>query len=111
MSRRVCCEPGCPTLTDKSRCERHRRERERARGTRQERGYDAEHDRQRAAWQLQLDQGKAIWCWRCLEHGRRTRIDPANWHLGHDDLDRSKHRGPECPPCNLATAGRISSLT
>lgn len=40
----VCAQPGCPTLTDGTRCPTHRRARQRAtdqrRGTRQERGYD-----------------------------------------------------------------------
>lgn len=27
---RVCCEPGCPSLSDQSRCESHRRERRKA---------------------------------------------------------------------------------
>lgn len=102
MSKRVCLEPGCPTLTTGARCAPHRRARDKARGTRQERGYDADHDRLRAEWQRKLDAGLVAFCWRC----KRTRIDPRNWHLGHDDADRSLYRGPECPPCNLATAGR-----
>lgn len=106
MTKRVCLEPGCPTLTTKSRCPDHERQRDRARGTRQERGYDAGHDKLRAAWQRLLDDGAEIYCWRCQLNGKHTRIDPTDWHLGHDDEDRSRHRGPECPPCNLATAGR-----
>lgn len=105
---KVCAEPGCPTLTTTTRCDQHRRERDRARGTRQERGYGAEHDRLRAEWQAELDTGRVVYCWRCLDRGKRTKIDPTRWHLGHDDFDRGKYRGPECVPCNLATAGRIS---
>jgi hypothetical protein len=45
--------------------------------------------------------GETFTCWRC-----GAPIDPNNWHLGHDDYDRRLYRGPECPPCNLATAGR-----
>ena len=45
MPRKVCAEPGCPTLTDRTRCTTHERAKDRARGTRQERGYDADHDR------------------------------------------------------------------
>jgi hypothetical protein len=41
-------------------------------------------------------------CWRCGE-----RIDPgSDWHLGHDDENRSRYRGPEHARCNTATAGR-----
>jgi hypothetical protein len=43
---KVCLEPGCPSLTNTSRCERHTRERDKARGTRQQRGYDAEYEAQ-----------------------------------------------------------------
>jgi hypothetical protein len=101
MTKRVCAEPGCPTLVAKGRCTKHRRERDRARGTRQERGYDAAHVRLRADYQRRMDKGEKFHCWRCP-----SLIDPSDWHLGHDDHDRSKHRGPECPPCNQATSGR-----
>jgi hypothetical protein len=51
-----------------------------------------------------MDAGERFTCWRpdC-----ETVIDPADWCLGHDDHDRSRYRGPECPACNYATAGRI----
>lgn len=106
MSLRVCLEPGCPTLTHKPRCERHRGERERARGTRQQRGYGAEHDRLRAEYQRRMDAGETFTCWRCAEAGKPHEVDPQHWHLGHDDDDRSIYRGPECPAGNLATSQR-----
>jgi len=43
MAMRVCLEPGCPTLTTTRRCTTHQAQVEVARGTRQQRGYDAEH--------------------------------------------------------------------
>lgn len=98
---KVCAEAGCPKLQAESRCPDHRRERERTRGTRQARGYDAPHDRLRAAYQRRMDAGEHFSCWRCSRP-----IDPTSWHLGHDDHDRSAYRGPECVPCNTATAGR-----
>lgn len=98
---KVCLEVGCPTLSDKARCPAHRREREKARGSRQDRGYDNAHDRLRVDYQRRMDAGERFTCWRC---GRP--IDPAKWQLGHDDLDRSVYRGPECVPCNTATASR-----
>lgn len=101
MSVRVCLEPGCPTLTRKSRCTEHERAREKARGTRQERGYDAAHYRLRAEYQRRMDAGERFVCWRCAEP-----INPNAWTLGHCDDDRTKHHGPECPPCDYATAGR-----
>lgn len=98
---KVCSEPGCPEVQTETRCLEHRRQRERARGTRQQRGYDAEHDKLRARYQSYMDAGFAYRCWRCGQP-----IDPANWTLGHCDIDRSKHHGPECPPCDYATTGR-----
>lgn len=106
---KVCLEPNCPTLTTRSRCAEHERAKDKARGTRQERGYDAEHDRLRAEWAPLVATGN-VKCWRCggfIAAG-------AAWDLGHDDRDRSKYRGPEhvgreCSAGgNRATAGRIS---
>ena len=102
VARRPCAEPGCPTITDATRCPTHARERDKARGTRQERGYDSAHDRRRAAYQALMNRGETFHCWRCGDL-----IDPHVWHLGHDDDDRSRYRGPECVPCNTATKGRI----
>lgn len=48
-----------------------------------------------------MDAGERFLCWRC-----RKPIDPADWTLGHCDDDRSRYHGPECPPCDYATAGR-----
>lgn len=42
---RVCLETGCPRTTKRTRCDEHERARDKARGTRQERGYDAEFER------------------------------------------------------------------
>lgn len=41
---RVCPAPGCPELVDKGRCPTHARQADRARGSRQQRGYDREHE-------------------------------------------------------------------
>ena len=101
MAKRVCIEDGCPTLTDKTRCTQHERARDKARGTRQQRGYGAEHTQLRAAYQRDMDGGHLYACWRC---GRT--VDPRSWHLGHDDHDRSQYRGPECVACNTPTASR-----
>ncbi len=107
MPKRACLGPGhgqrCPVgaLTDQPRCPSCTRTKDRARGTRQQRGYGADHDRLRADYQRRMDEGETFDCWRCGDP-----IDPAHWHLGHDDDDRTRYRGPECPPCNLPTAAR-----
>lgn len=102
---RVCSEPGCPVLTRTgNRCTAHAREKERTRGTRQQRGYDAAHDRLRRDWAPKVATG-TIRCWRCRDI---IRADEA-WDLGHDDHDRTKYRGPEhANRCNRSAAGRKS---
>ena len=102
---KVCAEPGCPELiprdTRDGRCLQHRRNLDRARGSRQARGYGQSHVRLRDDYQRRMGAGEAFNCWRCGKP-----IDPTSWHLGHDDRDRNLYRGPECVPCNLATAAR-----
>jgi hypothetical protein len=80
------------------------------RPTRQDRGYDAEYDRARAAVALDVAAGRAH-CWRC-----GTWIAPrSRWHLGHDDWAKDANgkriiNGPECAPCNLRAAGKKAAL-
>lgn len=105
MLKRRCLD--CPKLIDKgtSRCARCALEagrvREQGRDSRQERGYDAAHDRERASWQRAIDGGRLVDCWRCGDPIRGT-----EWHLGHCDIDRSIYHGPECIGCNTRTKGR-----
>ena len=100
---RICAVPGCPTAyADRNtHCPAHRRQADRARGTRQARGYDRDHDRLRADWAPKVATG-AVTCWRCGDP--ITRGEP--WHLGHDDNDRTTYRGPEHELCNLSAAGK-----
>ena len=92
----------CPRIiTTGNRCPDHTRARDKARGTRQARGYGTTHTRLRAHYQARMNAGETFTCWRCDEP-----IDPNAWHLGHDDHDRTKYRGPECIGCNTATSGR-----
>lgn len=98
-----CPEPGCttPVPAGTSRCPAHTRARDKARGTRQSRGYDAGHDRARRTLAPLVAMGHAT-CWRC-----GLPITPGTeWHVGHDDHDRSITRGPEHAYCNLSAAGR-----
>ena len=106
MGFRVCAEPGCPAIVEQRYCTTHTRDRDKARGSRQARGYDADHDQLRAHWQRRLDAGALIACTSptCLTPG--VPIDRRDWHLGHDDQRR--HRSPEHPGCNLSAAGRAS---
>ena len=108
MVTKVCAEPGCPAIGawTRGRCPDHERARDKARGTRQQRGYDAAHDREAAAWRAKVARGELVTCWRCGE----PITDAADCHLGHDDHDRSITRGPEHALCNLSAAGRISRM-
>ncbi len=59
---------------------------------------------QRQVRQL-VEAGRAS-CWRC---GRF--LPPGSpVHAGHDDVDRSVYRGPECPSCNVRTAARRAAV-
>lgn len=95
---------GCPRIipadSPRGRCPDCRREWDRARGTRQARGYDASHDRARAEIQARIDAGQVVRCWRC-----DVRLVGRAWHLDHDDTRRG-YRGPACEPCNLSEAGK-----
>ena len=106
MAKRVCPTPGCPKLVKSGRCAKCRREADQARGTRQERGYDAAYDAAHRDYQRRMDAGETFTCWRCEEHERPHLVDPTpgRWHLGHDLHDRSILRGPQCPASNLADA-------
>lgn len=64
-----------------------------------ERGYGTKHQELRRRWQRIIDRTGAA-CWRCGAEIRRG----DEWHLGHDDHDRTVYRGPECVLCNLRAA-------
>lgn len=104
---RLCSEPRCPAPVSSGRCADHRRAYERERGTRQQRGYDAAHDRMRRTWQKRLDSGELIACSNPTCQSPGIPVDPKRWHLGHTP-DRTTWRGPEHPTCNLAEAGRAA---
>jgi hypothetical protein len=109
MAKRVCltCPAIIPAGTRGGRCTTCNRAQDKARGTRQARGYGVEHQRLRADWQKRIDAGEHVTCWR-PECG--ATITGTAWHLGHDDLDRSITRGPECIACNLSAAGKHNTL-
>ena len=104
---KVCLD--CPTLIPTgNRCAecRRRHRQDNPRGTRREQGYGPGHRPLRRHYAERMAQGETFTCWRC---GRP--IDPNDWDLGHDDNDRSIYRGPECRPCNRATASRRPTVS
>ena len=104
MKYRVCPKADCPVLIPSTAryCPAHMRDYEVRRGTPEQRGYNADHRRLRAAYQRRLDAGEAIPCARCGQP-----VDPRDWDLGHTD-DRTAWTGPEHAHCNRSAAGRAS---
>lgn len=102
-AKHPCSEPRCPVPlpAGTSRCPEHTRARDKARGTRQQRGYDRTYDRERRRWAPLVATG-TVGCARC----RAPIPAAAPWDLGHDDHDRSIIVGPEHRACNRATSGR-----
>lgn len=76
---------------------------EKARGTKAQRGYGKGYQSDRKVWAMMVATGE-VNCWRCL----KPILPGAQFHLGHDDNDRSIIRGPEHPRCNLSAAGKAS---
>ena len=99
---RVCAEPGCPELSLTPRCTAHTREVDRARGTRQQRGYDAAHMKLRASWKRKVDRCE-VNCARCGQ----LILPGEKFHLDHTD-DRTGYLGPSHERCNLSAAGKAA---
>ena len=60
--------------------------------------YGPAHKAERARWQARMDAGETVRCAR----GCGRILNDRPWDLGH--LTRTTYRGPECIPCNRATA-------
>jgi hypothetical protein len=102
MPYRVCIEPGCPTLIDKAegkRCKAHRATFEKRRGTKTERGYGAEHQRERRRLAPIVARGRT----RCSRCGELIRKGSA-WVPDHNE-DRTGYRGASHAECNNSAAG------
>lgn len=99
-AQKICAKPGCPAITSGRLCTTHSREADKARGSREQRGYGQAHRTARQALAPQVATG-TVKCARCGEY-----IQPgAAWHLDHSD-DRTGYLGPSCARCNLSAAGK-----
>lgn len=100
----MCGGSGCPTLIDQGtrggRCDPCRREQEQARGTRQQRGYDAEYDRTRAALLPRAYGTRCHFCGEFMWPHQTLALD-------HTE-DRAGYRGIVHLSCNAADGGRRS---
>jgi hypothetical protein len=96
-----CLERGCPRPTSRTRCPTHERQHDRARGTRQQRGYDAAHDQLRGLLVATYDPAEA--CSRCL---RPLGPVAALLDLGHTD-DRAGWQGLQHQACNRSGSASL----
>lgn len=97
---RVCPVPGCPELTTSGRCTNCQRQFDKDRGSRQQRGYGRDHERERERWEQRILNG-VVSCARC-----DTPIRPGDrWDLDHTE-DRTGYLGASCMTCNRAAGGR-----
>ena len=104
MVKRPCSEPGCPVLTTTTRCLECARRRDRERGTRQERGYDAEYDQLKRTYAKRVQAGELLLCVRCHQ--------PITGAVTPDhNATRDGYLGPAHPRCNLSAAGKASRLS
>lgn len=94
----VCSQPGCHELVESGKCQAHRREYDKRRGTREERGYGAQHKATRAAL---LPEAYGQPCIHCGE-----RMWPhEDLHLDHTE-DRTGYRGIVHARCNTSEGAR-----
>lgn len=107
-AKRVCSQPGCPTLTDRGgRCAKCQAEYEIERGTPAQRGYDARHRREAPKAKAKAVRERAL-CPFCREpmlpgqelhydHETPRSIDPTS------RASRASHAR-----CNLSAGGRLA---
>lgn len=90
----------CPALTTKGRCKPCAIALDRQRGSRQERGYGPQHEKEREKWIPLVAEGNVA-CARCGEL-----ITPGHaWHLDHN-ARRSGYLGPSHVRCNVRARTR-----
>lgn len=110
MAKRPCATPGCPTIGVTTYCVDCARTKDKARGTRQQRGYDRDYDKARDTEARRIARGERVTCTnpRCLYPNQPVTlgVGPLSLHYGHNP-DRTL-RGPEHARCNLSEAGKAS---
>ena len=110
MPLKVCSEPRCPTLvpTGTPRCPTHTAQRERQRGTRQQRGYGPQHQQTLARLRRLYPSGP---CHRCGRPGTWNPEAPPNQrltggHLNPNGPPTPDNEKPEHLTCNVRDARR-----
>ena len=99
---RPCQTPDCPELVPAGtrRCRECTAKAERIRGTRQQRGYDATHDRARRR------AARTVVGTPCARCGVPIKAGEA-WHYDHND-DRTGYLGPSHARCNTSAGGKAA---
>lgn len=100
---RVCAEPGCPALTNATRCDKHRKQKRRTEDARRPnaraRGYDKHWQQRRAdflrAFPVCIDCGAPA---TVADHSPRTRTELIA--AGVPDPDAFGFLEPRCAPCH-----------
>ena len=107
MSKRVCAESGCGTLVEAGvrdgRCEEHRRARDKARGTRQERGYDRAHELTREELLPQAYGQPCRYCGQRMWPHQNLVLDHTADRTGYRGIVHADYR--DCPAGGNATEG------
>jgi hypothetical protein len=102
----VCLVPGCPTVAhSRGRCAEHEAAREQQRGTRQQRGYDAQHERTRRRLMATAVGTACPLCGEMMTEHDRLELDHTT-PLKHDRRsrgDRIVHG-----TCNAREGGRLN---
>ena len=96
MGLRVCAVPGCPRLQPETKCAEHRREAERARGTRQARGYDAAFERAKRT----PEYVNATHCANCGQPFTRDNPKTGGHSVALRDGGKGSEILPHCRRCN-----------
>ena len=101
-AKKICAKPGCPSIAAGSYCDTHQAEAERARGSRESRGYGPEHRALRKTWAPRVATGSVL-CARC----QQPILPGKPWALDHSD-DRADYLGPSHKFCNDSAGGKAA---
>lgn len=107
MSKRVCAEPDCPELVDRDarggHCDACRRAKDKARGTRQERGYDRAHELTREALLPAAYGTPCIYCGNRMWPHEALVLDHTADRTGYRGIVHADYR--DCPAGGNAAEG------
>lgn len=100
---KVCTQPGCGELVESGKCVAHRREYDKARGSRAERGYGAEHKAMRAALLPDAYGTACIYCGNRMWPHENLVLDHTADRSGYRGIVHADYR--DCPAGGNAAEG------